>query len=121
MVVSPYVTNSCWLVAWGNFGPTRSKRSSRACRPRRHHGRDHPDGLLRQRRDDARLLRRAGRRDRHGAPRRSHCEGHVTPCGWVVSLERTAPGGAGSPGGLPPSITVEGAVMTSNALVDARG
>ena len=35
--------------------------------PRQHHRRHHLDGALQQRRDDARLLRRAGRRDGHGA------------------------------------------------------
>ena len=55
----------------------------RSPRPCRHHRRDHPDGLLHQRRDDARLLRRAGRRARHGALSGSgaSCEGCSSePC-----------------------------------------
>ena len=50
---------------WVSKGLYRPRR--RSARPRRHHRRDHPDGLLHQRLDDARLLRRAGRRDRPGA------------------------------------------------------
>jgi hypothetical protein len=84
--------------------PTRTNGPPRrpGCRPRPcwHHGRDHPDGLLRQRRDDARLLRCAGRGDRHGAvssphpawrvaQRRRHHEGHVSTCWEVASLSRT--------------------------------
>ena len=52
------------------MGVARAVRPrGQGARPCRHHRRHHPDGPLHQRRDDARLLRRPGRRDGHGALR----------------------------------------------------
>ncbi len=63
--------------ALGLEGPLRPR--GRGARPRRHHRRDHLDGLLQQRVDDPRLLRRPRRRRRHAAlNRRSLRSGIVT-------------------------------------------
>ncbi len=59
--------------ALGRQGAFRPR--GRGARPRGHHRRDHLDGLLHQRVDDPRLLRRPRRRRRHGALNRRSLRG----------------------------------------------